>query len=72
MKLQVAVQRTTDATELEENYHGTPTALGHQLVDLLRAETVPAVLAVVTQWRLMVILAREVVEAGAPHTRLAR
>jgi hypothetical protein len=58
MKLQVAVQRTTDATVLEENYHRTPTALGHQLVDLLRAETVPAALAVVTQWRLMVMLAR--------------
>jgi hypothetical protein len=47
MKPQVAVQLTTDATVLEENYHRTPNTLGHQLVDLLRAAIVPAALAVV-------------------------
>jgi hypothetical protein len=41
MKPQVAVQLTTDVTVLEENYHRTPTALGHQLVDPLRAVTAP-------------------------------
>jgi hypothetical protein len=61
MKAQVAVQRTTDAAVLEENYRRTPTVLGHQLVDLLRAATV-----VVAALLLMVMLA-----AGAPHTGLA-
>jgi DICT domain-containing protein len=68
MKPLVAVQPTTDATVLEENYHITPTALGHQLVDLLRAATAPVALVVVAARRLMVMLAAE---AGAPHTELA-
>jgi hypothetical protein len=57
-----------DATELEENYLRTPTVLGHQLVDLLRAATVPAVAAALL---LMVMLVAEAVAAGAPHTGLA-
>jgi hypothetical protein len=60
-----------DATVLEENYRRTPTALGHQLVDLLRAATVPAALVVVVARRLMVMLAAEAAAAGAPHTGLA-
>jgi hypothetical protein len=71
MKPQVAVQLTTDAIVLEENYHRTPTALGHQLVDLLRVATAPAALAAVAPWWLMVMPAGEVVAAGAPHTELA-
>jgi hypothetical protein len=71
MKAQVAVQRTMDATALKENYRRTPTALGHQLVDLLRAATMPAALAVVAPRRLMVMLAGEAAVAGAPHTGLA-
>jgi hypothetical protein len=53
MKPQVAVQLTTDATVLEENYHRTPTALGHQLVDPLRAVTAPVALTSVAPWWLM-------------------
>jgi hypothetical protein len=45
MKLQVAVQLTTDATVHEENYWLTPTVLGHRPVDLLRVATAPAALA---------------------------
>jgi hypothetical protein len=71
MKPQVAVQPTTDATVLEENYHRTPTALGHQLVDLLRVATAPATLAAVAPWWLMVTAAGEVAAAEAPHTELA-
>jgi hypothetical protein len=71
MKPQVVVQRITDATALEENYHRTPTVLGHQLVDLLRAATVPAALLVVAALLLMVMLAAEAATAGAPHTGLA-
>jgi hypothetical protein len=71
MKPQVAVQRTTDATLLKENYRRTPTALGHQLVDLLRAATVPTTLVVVVPWRLMVMPAGEAAAAGAPRTGLA-
>jgi hypothetical protein len=59
-----------DATVLEENYHRTPTALRHQLVDLLRAATAPAMLVVVVAQRLLVMLAAEAVAAGAPHTGL--
>jgi hypothetical protein len=70
MKPQVTVQLTTDATVLEGNYHKTPTALGHQLVDLLRAATAPAALVVVAARRLMVMLAVEAAAAGAPHTEL--
>jgi hypothetical protein len=71
MKPQVAVQPTTDATVLEENYHRTPTALGHQLVVLLRVATAPATLAAVAPWWLMVTAAGEVAAAEAPHTELA-
>jgi hypothetical protein len=70
MKPQVAVQLTTDVTVLEENYHKTPTALGHQLVDPLRAVTAPVAMAAVTPWWLMVTLAAEEAAAGAPHTGL--
>jgi hypothetical protein len=72
MKPQVAVQRTTDATILEVNYRRTPTALGNQLVDLLRAAIVPEALAVVAPWQLMVMMAGEAAAAGAPHMGLAR
>jgi hypothetical protein len=71
MKAQVAVQRTTDAAVLEENYRRTPTVLGHQLVDLLRAATVPAAPVVVAALLLMVMLAAEAAATGAPHTGLA-
>jgi hypothetical protein len=68
MKPQVAVQLTTDATVLEENYHRIPTALWHQLVDPLRAATAPAVSALVTPSWLTVTLAAEAAAARAPHT----
>jgi hypothetical protein len=55
-----------DATVLEENYRRTPTVLGHQLVDPLRAATVPAALVVVAA-----LLAAEAAAAGGPHTGLA-
>jgi hypothetical protein len=71
MKPQVAVQRTTDATVLEENYRRTPTVLGHQVVDLLTAATVPAAPVVVAAPLLMVMLAAEAAAARAPHTGLA-
>jgi hypothetical protein len=71
MKPQVPVQLTTDAIVLEENYHRTPTALGHQLVDLLRAATAPMTLAVVASWWLLVTPVGEVAAEGAPHTELA-
>jgi hypothetical protein len=70
MKPQVAVQLTTDATVLKENYHRTPTTLGHHLVDLLRVATAPAVLAAVAPWWPMVTPAGEAAGAGAPHTGL--
>jgi hypothetical protein len=40
------------------------------LVDLLRVATMPAALAVVAPWRLMVMLVGEAAAAGAPHTEL--
>jgi hypothetical protein len=70
MKPQVAVQLTTNATVLEENYHRTPRALGHQLVDLLRVVIAPVALAAVAPWWLMATPAAEVAAAGAPHTGL--
>jgi hypothetical protein len=70
MKPQVAVQLTTDATVLEENYHGTPTALRHQLVDLFRVATVPVALAAVAPWWLTATPVVEAAVAGAPHTGL--
>jgi hypothetical protein len=66
MKPQVAVQLTTDATVLEENYHRTPTALGHQLVDLLMEASAPAALAAVASWWPTVMLVAEAAAAGAP------
>jgi hypothetical protein len=48
-----------DATVPEENYLRTPTVLGHRLVGLLRAVTVPAVPAVVAALPIMVILVRQ-------------
>jgi hypothetical protein len=71
MKPQVLVQRTMDAIVLEENYRRTPTVLGHQPVDLLRAAIVLAAPAVVAAPRLMAKLATEAAVAGAPHTGLA-
>jgi hypothetical protein len=70
MKPQVAVQLTTDATVLKENYRLTPTVLGHRPVDLLRVATVPAASAVTAMSSLIVILAAEAEAAGAPHTGL--
>jgi hypothetical protein len=60
-----------DTTVHEENYCRTPTVLGHQPVDLLRAATVPAAPVVVTTLLLMVMLEVEAATAGAPHTELA-
>jgi hypothetical protein len=71
MKPQVAVQRVMDATVLEENSHRTPTVLGHQLEDLLRAVTVPTVPVVVAALLIMVMLVVEATTVGAPHTGLA-
>jgi hypothetical protein len=70
MKPQVAVQLTTDATVPEENYPRTPTALGHQLVDSLRAVIVPVALAAVEPWWLMATPAAEAAAVGAPYTGL--
>jgi xanthosine utilization system XapX-like protein len=70
MKPQVAVQWVMDATELEENSHRTPTALGHQLEDLLRAVTVPVAPVVVAALLVMVMLVVEEQAAGAAHTGL--
>jgi hypothetical protein len=64
------VQRVTDATVLEENSHKTPTVLGHQLEDLLRAVKVLVVPAVVTALPVMVMMVVEAAAAGAPHTKL--
>jgi hypothetical protein len=60
-----------DATVLEENYHRSPTALGHHLVDLLRAAIALAALAAVAPWWLMVTPAGEAAAVGAPHTEVA-
>jgi hypothetical protein len=70
MKPQVAVQLTTDATVLEENYHRIPTALGHQLVDLLRLATALVALVAAAPWWLTATPVAEAAAAGAPHTRL--
>jgi hypothetical protein len=70
MKPQVAVQLTTDATVLEENYHRTPTALGHQPVDLLKVATALVALAAVAPWWLMATPAAEAAAVRAPHTGL--
>jgi hypothetical protein len=68
---QVVVQRAIDATLLEENYRRTPTVLGHQLVGLLRAVTVPAGPVVAAALLIMVMLVAEAAAAGAPHTGMA-
>jgi hypothetical protein len=60
-----------DAATLEDNYRRIPTILGHQLVDRVRAATVPAAPAVAAALLLMVMLVAEAVAAGAPHTGLA-
>jgi hypothetical protein len=70
-KPQVVVQLTTDATLLEENYHLTPTTLGHRPVDLLRVAIAPAAPAATVMSFLIVTLVAEAVAAGAPHTGLA-
>jgi hypothetical protein len=70
-KPQVAVQLTTDATVLEENYRLTPTVLEHRPVDLLRVATAPVAPAVTAMLFLIVILVVEAAAAGAPHTGLA-
>jgi hypothetical protein len=70
MKPQVAVQLTTDATVLEENYRLTPTVLAHRPVDLLKVVIVPAAPAVTAMSSLIAILAAEAAAAGAPHTGL--
>jgi hypothetical protein len=70
MKPQAAVQPTTDATVLEENYHRTPTALGHQLEDLLRVVTTLVALAAVAPWWLMATPVKEAAAVRAPHTGL--
>jgi hypothetical protein len=70
-KLEVAVQLTTDAIVLEENYRLTPTVLGHRPVDLLRVVIAPAAPAVTAMSFLIVMLAAEAVVARAPHTGLA-
>jgi hypothetical protein len=69
MKPQVAVQ-LMDATALEKNSHRTPTILGHQLEDLLKAAIVPVAPAVVAVLLVMVMLEAEASAAGAPHTEL--
>jgi hypothetical protein len=69
-KPQVAVQLTTDATVLEENYRLTPTVLGHRPADLLRVATVSAAPAVTAMSSLIAILEAEAAVAGAPHTGL--
>jgi hypothetical protein len=63
MKPEVTVQRAMDATVLEENYHKTPTALGHRLVGLLRAVTVPAAPVEVAAPLIMVTLVAEIAAA---------
>jgi hypothetical protein len=71
MKPQVAVQQTTDATVLEENYRRTPTVLGHRLVGLLRMATALAAPAAAAALLLMVTLVAEAAVAGAPCMGLA-
>jgi hypothetical protein len=68
MKPQVAVQQTTDAIVLEENYPRTPTVLGLRPAGLLRMVTVLVVPAVVATLLIVVMLEAEAATAGAPHT----
>jgi acyl-CoA synthetase (AMP-forming)/AMP-acid ligase II len=70
MKPQVVVQQVMDATVLKETSHRTPTVQGHQLVDLLKAATVPVAPAVVAALPVMVMLVVEAAAVGAPHTEL--
>jgi hypothetical protein len=69
-KPQVAVQLTTDATVLEENYRLTPTVLGHRPVDLLMVATALAAPVVTAMSSLITILVAEAAAARAPHTGL--
>jgi hypothetical protein len=72
MKPKVAVQLTTDATVLEENYRLTPTILRHRPVDLLRVATAPTAPAVIAMSFLIAILVAEAAAVGVPHTGLAK
>jgi xanthosine utilization system XapX-like protein len=69
-KPQVAVQLTTDATILNENYQLIPIVLGHRPVDLLRVATAPAAPLVIAMSFLIGILVAEAAAVGAPHTGL--
>jgi hypothetical protein len=69
-KPQVAIQLTTDATVLEENYRLTPTVLRHRPVDLLRVATAPVAPVVTAMSSLITILVAEEAAMGAPHTGL--
>jgi hypothetical protein len=60
-----------DATVLEENHLRTPTVLGHRLVGLHRAVTVPAAPTVAAALLIMVMLVAEASAVGAPHMGLA-
>jgi hypothetical protein len=71
MKPQVVVQWTMYATVLEDNYHITPTVVGHRLVGLLKEVTVPMAPVEVAELLIMVMLVAEVAAAGATHTGLA-
>jgi hypothetical protein len=70
-KPQVAVELITVATVPEGSYRLTPTVPGHRPVDLLMVATAPAAPAATVRLSLVVILAAEVVTAGAPTTGLA-
>jgi hypothetical protein len=70
-KPQVAV-RTPVVTVLEGSYQPTPTVAGHQPADPLMVDPAPAALAATVRSSLTVILAAEVVTAGAPTTGLVR
>jgi hypothetical protein len=59
-------RRNRTRGELPQN----PTALGHQLVDPLRAVTALVALAAVAPWWLMTTPAAEAAAAGAPHMGL--
>jgi xanthosine utilization system XapX-like protein len=69
-KPQVAVQLTTDATILNENYQLIPIVLGHRPVDLLRVATAPAAPLVIAMSFLIGILVAEAAAVGAPHMGL--
>jgi hypothetical protein len=70
-KLLVAVQRMVDATTPEENNHITPTVLGHQLENLLRAATVMAALEEAAVALVTSTAVAEAAAVRAHHTVLA-